>query len=162
MFIVLTKCDCSDLARFQVSVLLKAMSFPHVTRVIYSTCSIHDEENELVVAAVLEQYNQSVEEGGATYSLRACLPGWPRRGRQVVGLSAAQAACVVRADPSLDDTHGFFVAHFERSDSGAAISTSLPVQVPTASSKKNNKKREKRRLKRIKNREENTSAEDDE
>lgn len=149
-----------DLARFQVSVLLKAMSFPHVTRVVYSTCSIHDEENELVVAEVLQQFNQSALEGGPTYSLRKCLPSWPRRGREVGGLSAEQAACVVRADPLLDDTHGFFVAHFERSDS-ESISIPPAAEEQTAvsaSSKKNMKKREKRRLKRIKMRQENPSA----
>ncbi|CAN0259109.1 unnamed protein product, partial [Hapterophycus canaliculatus] len=46
------------LAAFQLQVLLKAMSFPQVRRVCYSTCSVHAEENEDVVAKALEQQQQ--------------------------------------------------------------------------------------------------------
>ncbi|CAN0509795.1 unnamed protein product, partial [Ectocarpus sp. 8 AP-2014] len=43
------------LAAFQLQGLLKAMSFPQVQRVCYSTCSVHAEENEDVVAKALDQ-----------------------------------------------------------------------------------------------------------
>jgi len=36
------------LASFQSVILKKALSFPNVKRVVYSTCSIHNEENEKV------------------------------------------------------------------------------------------------------------------
>lgn len=42
------------LAQFQFKVLTQALtSFPLVNRVVYSTCSVHVEENEMVVAAAL-------------------------------------------------------------------------------------------------------------
>lgn len=49
----------SSLQAFQIKVILKAMTFPRVNRVVYSTCSIHVEENEAVVAQILHQVNSS-------------------------------------------------------------------------------------------------------
>ena len=95
------------LADFQVSVLSHALSqFPNVDRVAYSTCSVHDAENEGVVARALAAHPD--------FGLEEALPRWHRRGRPGAGLSAADAAKVVRADPALDDTIGFFVALFTR------------------------------------------------
>jgi 25S rRNA (cytosine2278-C5)-methyltransferase len=37
----------------QESALLHALRFPALQRVVYSTCSLHERENEGVVAAVL-------------------------------------------------------------------------------------------------------------
>jgi putative methyltransferase len=42
------------LSQFQQKCILKAMEFPSVKRVCYSTCSIYEEENEHVVQSVLE------------------------------------------------------------------------------------------------------------
>ena len=47
------------LSNFQLVALKHAMSFPHVQRIVYSTCSVNDEENECVVAAALKEYQQS-------------------------------------------------------------------------------------------------------
>lgn len=41
-----------QLANFQVDCIVKAMSFPNVQRISYSTCSVHVEENEDAVARV--------------------------------------------------------------------------------------------------------------
>eukprot|EP00752_Nemacystus_decipiens_P002477 g2330.t1 len=119
------------LAAFQLQSLLKAMSFPQVQRVCYSTCSVHVEENEDVVAKALDQQEPShppptttstattaTAAAAATcperFELSRCLSRWPRRGQVVAGLTEAQAACLVRTDPSRDETNGFFVAVFER------------------------------------------------
>jgi putative methyltransferase len=46
----------AGLAMFQVSVLSHALSFPAMKKVVYSTCSIHEQENEQVVKTVLEKF----------------------------------------------------------------------------------------------------------
>jgi len=95
------------LANFQLVALKHAMSFETVDRIVYSTCSIHQEENEEVVKQALESNEE--------WQLRLphCLREWPRRGVEVKGLTAAQAKCLIRADRG-DETNGFFVAYFER------------------------------------------------
>ena len=45
----------AQLASFQRAAVLHAMKFPSVRRVVYSTCSIHQAENEDVVAAILAE-----------------------------------------------------------------------------------------------------------
>ena len=53
---------------------------PSVEKIVYSTCSIHPEENEQVVAAAL----QSTEATDGVFVLApraAVLPAWPRRGQ---------------------------------------------------------------------------------
>ncbi|KAG5186176.1 S-adenosyl-L-methionine-dependent methyltransferase [Tribonema minus] len=116
------------LAAFQLAALLKALSFPHARRVVYSTCSVHARENEGVVAAALRQQQQQQQRGQGgqgegeeerccpgPWRLVKCLPRWHRRGivPEGSGLTAQQADCMVRAAPA-DDTNGFFVALFAR------------------------------------------------
>ena len=55
-----------------------ALTLPKLQRLVYSTCSIHDAENELVVKAVLP-YAQ-----GLGFELGHALPQWPRRGRPLL------------------------------------------------------------------------------
>ncbi|KAG7671161.1 hypothetical protein Ndes2526B_g02378 [Nannochloris sp. 'desiccata'] len=96
------------LANFQTTALRHALTFPAVKRVVYSTCSLHAEENEKVVAGVLEDAKSK------GFELIPALPTWPRRGERGWGLSDEDAAKLVRTDPLKDGTDGFFVALFER------------------------------------------------
>ncbi|XP_071621200.1 28S rRNA (cytosine-C(5))-methyltransferase [Heliangelus exortis] len=104
------------LAGFQRKVLSHALSFPALQRLVYSTCSLHREENEDVVHAVLQ-------EQGSAFRLVNAFPSWPCR-----GLSTFPGAegCL-RASPTDTLTQGFFVAVLERCGEGAAALSSLPV-----------------------------------
>ncbi|KAJ2015538.1 hypothetical protein GGI14_004213 [Coemansia sp. S680] len=103
-----TEARARNLAEFQTSIVLHAMRFPGVKRISYSTCSVHAEENEGVVARVL----QSQSEFGLAGADQV-IPTWHRRGLETAGLTKEQAACVVRTMPE-DGTNGFFVAGFVR------------------------------------------------
>lgn len=97
-----------SLAELQQALVLKALSFPSAVAVVYSTCSIHQLENEDVVKAVLAAAPPG-------WRLARCLPQWPTRGLAEV----AHGDLCVRAGEA-DETHGFFVARFERSGEGLA------------------------------------------
>jgi putative methyltransferase len=94
----------------QETALLHALQFPALQRLVYSTCSIHQRENEDVVAAVLPAAT------AAGFRLVDPFPSWHRRGLPVV----EGAELLVRTDAHADGTDGFFVAVFERSGEGAA------------------------------------------
>lgn len=113
-----------SLGEFQVECVSKAMTFPNVRKISYSTCSIYAEENEHVVTTLLKKH-------WPTWKLtpRAkVLPTWHRRGYpsevcDIPGLVSTDedrakiADCVVRAvpgGPEGDLMNGFFVACFER------------------------------------------------
>ncbi|KAL3826365.1 hypothetical protein ACHAXA_008573 [Cyclostephanos tholiformis] len=106
-----------SLSNFQLVALKHAMSFPNVDRIVYSTCSVHDEENEAVVAKALSEVEKS--EDGNDWELMApvCLEQWPRRGREggIGGLTKSQADCLIRCDGlDGDETNGFFVSFMVR------------------------------------------------
>ena len=92
------------LSNFQVMALKHALSFPSVTRVVYSTCSVYQQENEMVVKEAFESYADSFE-------LKYILPDWESRGKKE---AFEYADYCVRASPELDRTIGFFVALFSR------------------------------------------------
>ncbi|MFS7981406.1 putative 16S rRNA (cytosine(967)-C(5))-methyltransferase [Helianthus anomalus] len=91
------------LAAFQKKALIHALSFPSVERVAYSTCSVHQIENEDVVKSVLPV--------AASYGfqLSTPFPQWARRGLPVVEGSQH----LLRTDP-VEDKEGFFIALFTR------------------------------------------------
>jgi putative methyltransferase len=91
------------LSNFQKMIIRHAMKFPSLKRLVYSTCSVHEEENEMVVQEVLKN------EPGFRL-VENPLPSWHRR-----GLSKYEfGQHLVRADPYEDGIHGFFVALFTK------------------------------------------------
>ncbi|XP_042194837.1 probable 28S rRNA (cytosine-C(5))-methyltransferase [Callorhinchus milii] len=91
------------LSSFQRKALCHALSFPRVQRVVYSTCSVHQEENEEVVREVLQQHRDS-------FRLVNLMPSWPYRGLDTF----PEGSLCLRASPDQTLTNGFFVAMFER------------------------------------------------
>ncbi|CAN6611498.1 25S rRNA (cytosine(2278)-C(5))-methyltransferase [Trichomonascus vanleenenianus] len=103
------------LAEFQYRIVSHAMTFPSAKTVVYSTCSIHAEENEQVVKKLLESHPQ--------WKLRTrdkVLPKWHRRGlpEEFSSMDNAQelAEGCVRALPKVDGGIGFFAACFDKLD----------------------------------------------
>lgn len=90
----------AKLSGFQTAALSHALSFPRVKQVIYSTCSVHKEENEAVVLKALNRFSDK-------FQLKRILPDWSNRGHE-------PASDCLRASPETDLTNGFFVALFER------------------------------------------------
>uniref|UniRef100_UPI00398ECCAB 28S rRNA (cytosine-C(5))-methyltransferase n=1 Tax=Pristiophorus japonicus TaxID=55135 RepID=UPI00398ECCAB len=91
------------LASFQRKALNHALSFPNVERVIYSTCSMHREENEDVVEEILQQHSNQIR-------LVNLMPSWPCRGLDTF----LEGPRCIRATPNDTLTNGFFVAMFEK------------------------------------------------
>ncbi|KAI9838052.1 MAG: hypothetical protein M1819_006206 [Sarea resinae] len=85
------------LSTFQLRLLLHAMAFPAATRITYSTCSVHVQENEAVVARALR-------------SAVATARGWRvlRRAEQVAGMRAwdVRGESVVVGDADADGAGG--------------------------------------------------------
>ncbi|KAJ2806790.1 hypothetical protein H4S07_003722 [Coemansia furcata] len=113
------------------------MRFPGVKRISYSTCSVHAEENECVVARVL----QSQTEFGLAGADQV-IPTWHRRGLETAGLTKEQAACVVRTMPE-DGTNGFFVAGFVRQQPPDIANTKLQLDELRATRQKEEEARPK-------------------
>ncbi|XP_070591138.1 28S rRNA (cytosine-C(5))-methyltransferase isoform X2 [Erythrolamprus reginae] len=98
-----------SLSGFQRKMLAHALQFPALQRLVYSTCSVHQEENEDVVQEVLEQE-------GRDFRLVEVLPSWTPRGLPVF----PEAKCFLRASPEETLTNGFFVAVLERKHKACA------------------------------------------
>jgi putative methyltransferase len=88
------------LAQFQTSAVRRALALPGVARVVYSTCSVHEQENEEVVRAVLRS--------NPDFELATAFPEWEMRGH------GDDCVACVRVDPATHRTIGFFVAVFQR------------------------------------------------
>ncbi|XP_068126200.1 28S rRNA (cytosine-C(5))-methyltransferase [Hyperolius riggenbachi] len=90
------------LSAFQSRALSHGLSFPSVEYVVYSTCSVHQQENEDVVRKILEQHPD--------FRLVNALPSWPLRGMNAF----PETNCCLRASLNETLTNGFFVALFQR------------------------------------------------
>ncbi|CAL5023122.1 unnamed protein product [Urochloa decumbens] len=98
------------LSAFQKKALSHALSFPSVERVVYSTCSIHQAENEDVVNAVLPLATS------LGFELAPPFPAWRRRGLPIFEGSEH----LLRTDPE-DGLEGFFIALFVRKAAGGDV-----------------------------------------
>ncbi|XP_028777336.1 probable 28S rRNA (cytosine-C(5))-methyltransferase isoform X2 [Neltuma alba] len=98
----------NKLASFQRKALQHAFSFPAVERIVYSTCSINQIENEDVIISVLPM----AESYG--FHLGTPFPQWQRRGLPVFEGSEH----LLRTDPAVNG-EGFFIALFARKGAGS-------------------------------------------
>ncbi|ODQ81678.1 hypothetical protein BABINDRAFT_165209 [Babjeviella inositovora NRRL Y-12698] len=109
------------LASFQCKIVKHALMFPKVKKVIYSTCSIHAEENEQVVVDLLADEDIS-SAGWRVASRENVIPTWHRRGwpQEFTSLGPEEglrtAEGCVRAMPKIDGGIGFFAVCFEKVD----------------------------------------------
>ncbi|KAL6454702.1 RCM1 25S rRNA [Candida maltosa Xu316] len=109
------------LAGFQFAIMKHALSFPSARKVVYSTCSVHVQENEKVVIDLLSDAEIS-KRGWKLATRDVVLPSWERRGfaDEFVALSRDPEECeklaggCVRANPKEDGGIGFFAACFVR------------------------------------------------
>ncbi|XP_074113899.1 nop2/Sun-like domain containing protein 5 isoform X1 [Cotesia typhae] len=97
-----------SLQSFQVFLLRHALfNFPTAKRVVYSTCSIYAEENEMVIDEILNNV-------GDAYKL---VPIKETLKNEWINYSSEKFNCkdnCLYAKPSVDYSNGFFVAVFER------------------------------------------------
>uniref|UniRef100_A0A2I3SHR4 SAM-dependent MTase RsmB/NOP-type domain-containing protein n=1 Tax=Pan troglodytes TaxID=9598 RepID=A0A2I3SHR4_PANTR len=122
------------LAGFQQRALCHALTFPSLQRLVYSTCSLCQEENEDMVRDALQQ-------NPGAFRLAPALPAWPHR-----GLSTFPGAehCL-RASPKTTLSGGFFVAVIEWVEvpsSASQAKASAPERTPSPAPKR--KKRQQR------------------
>lgn len=135
------------LATFQQNMIEKAMQYPSLKRLVYSTCSVHHEENEDVVMQALHS-EVACSRGWQLCSRADCIPSWPIRGlAQYCHNNPSWAEAMIRCVPggadwdkeqglSLEATNGFFVTCFVRD--------TLPSALPPAKSNEKNRKRKLR------------------
>ncbi|KAL0477931.1 hypothetical protein AKO1_012348, partial [Acrasis kona] len=96
----------NKLKNFQITLINHAMTFPNVECIVYSTCSIHEEENEQVVAEVAEKNSD-------LFRVEKCFPEWDYRGIDSASTNHVGPLCV-RTTPEKHATNGFFVSCFVR------------------------------------------------
>eukprot|EP00116_Pleurobrachia_bachei_P006093 sb/3466355/ len=95
-----------ELATLQRTLLSHALTFPALHRIVYSTCSLYEKENEAVIRTTLE--------GNSDWEVVPVIPDWARRG-QGDGMSGC-----VRCLPE-DNTNGFFLACLQRKEREPAV-----------------------------------------
>ncbi|CAG8536291.1 7246_t:CDS:10 [Funneliformis mosseae] len=97
-----------NLSEFQEKIILHAFKFPSAKRIVYSTCSIHPQENEQVIQRVLKQ-----TETFLLANRNDVVPTWDRRGISSEFNDEETAVKLIRTLPE-DFMNGFFVACFIR------------------------------------------------
>ncbi|KAJ6631011.1 S-adenosyl-L-methionine-dependent methyltransferase [Mycena sp. CBHHK59/15] len=150
----------NKLASFQLMMIKHAMKFPKVSRIVYSTCSVHATENERVVRATL----LSEEALAGPFNLaprEEVLPTWHRRGLTEEMSVPEEAASLIRCSPGEDATNGFFVSCFirgppqhsanaakkrkadeeEEEDGGVKVGTAVDAEVAEHRKRKKKKKK---------------------
>ncbi|XP_054445717.1 28S rRNA (cytosine-C(5))-methyltransferase [Pteronotus mesoamericanus] len=121
------------LAAFQQRALCHALTFPSLQRLVYSTCSLCQEENEDVVQDALQQ-------SSGTFRLAPILPSWPHRGLNTF----PGAEHCLRASPETTLTGGFFIAVLERVEVPSSVSqaeVSAPELRPSSAPKRKKRQR---------------------
>jgi putative methyltransferase len=115
--------DSGDVARllklqeFQLAALRKAAQFPSLEVIVYSTCSIHQLENEDVVYKFLAENSEwDVEPPGR-------FKDWKRRGFSIDSLPIELSESLIRCEP-IDGLNGFFVALFVKKGISSEIGRS--------------------------------------
>lgn len=102
----------SKLARLQRKLLAHALlSFRFCRTVVYSTCSVHEEENEAVVREVMT--DERVKAQGWTLTKIFPDKKWKSRGRKLPS-DSIPLDYTIRCDPVQDATNGFYVARLDR------------------------------------------------
>ncbi|EIW84228.1 williams-Beuren syndrome critical region protein 20 copy A [Coniophora puteana RWD-64-598 SS2] len=128
------------LSSFQLLMIKHAMKFPAAQKIVYSTCSIHAEENERVVQHALSSEEAKVA-GFTLAPSTSVLPSWNRRGLPEEMGNPSQAASLIRCVPGEDQTNGFFVSCFVRG--GKVSSSSMKRPATDLHSHSGSKKRRK-------------------
>lgn len=113
----------NSLMNFQAMLLNHVLTFPNVKKVVYSTCSVHEQENESVIRDVLSK-NQA-------FGLQRVFPTIPSRGLNKEGVDDYDMSCCLRLNPSKDLTNGFFVACLMRKKSLGHTSATMPHKSET-------------------------------
>ncbi|KAF2860151.1 S-adenosyl-L-methionine-dependent methyltransferase [Piedraia hortae CBS 480.64] len=104
----------SKLSSFQSRIVEHAMKFPSVKHIVYSTCSVHQQENEDVVMAVLNSKSgkdwRLLKRDEQVLGMR----NWPIRGLETAfGDRRDLSDACMRCNKGVE-TMGFFVAAFVR------------------------------------------------
>lgn len=116
------KTRLQKLSALQARIVEHALSFPAAIRITYSTCSVHEEENEMVVARILES---EIAKARGWRVLRRedqvdGLRRWNHRGVLSSNLTEEQREACIRCQPGDEEgTMGFFLCGFVRSTDGA-------------------------------------------
>lgn len=118
------------LAQFQLLMIKHAMKFPKAQKIVYSTCSVHPEENEHVVQDALKS-DEAIQGRFRLAPRSLVLPSWVRRGLSAEMDNPDDAESLIRTLPGEDRTNGFFVCVFIRSED-----TGLPPSRGTSSKRK--------------------------